>query len=113
MGILNIAQVEPGMVLEGEVKDRSGRVLLGSGVTLTERHLRTLKTWGVAEVAISGAAGRDDKATLDIAEVDPAMLAEVQAELLPSFKHVNLEHPVMKQLFEMRLLRTVRERMKA
>ncbi|NTW99914.1 MAG: hypothetical protein HGB35_08325, partial [Geobacteraceae bacterium] len=54
MGIIAIENIETGMVLASDVRDRSGRMLLGSGVELTQKHLVVFRTWGVLEADIAG-----------------------------------------------------------
>ena len=39
------------MVLAGDAKDLIGLALLKSGAKITEKHLKTLKSWGMTEAA--------------------------------------------------------------
>ncbi len=54
MGVLNISDLTPGMVLEEDVVTDKGTMLLPKGVELTERHLEIMKTWGVNEASVEG-----------------------------------------------------------
>lgn len=49
---VNIKEVKPGMVLAREVCGTDGRMLLGKGVSLEDKHLRILNMWGVSEIFI-------------------------------------------------------------
>ena len=40
MAKINLQDIRPGMVLESDLKDRNGPVLLGSNNTITEKHLK-------------------------------------------------------------------------
>lgn len=54
MGLMNVDQLMPGMVLEKNLLAFNGRFLLPRGAVLTEGHIRTMKTWGVVEAEIEG-----------------------------------------------------------
>lgn len=56
-----VQEVRPGCILAEAAHDRSGRLLVPAGTTLQERHLRVLRSWGVASVNIQD-AGDDDLA---------------------------------------------------
>lgn len=44
--------IESGMILAKPIVNNFGQVLLGSGVTLGEKHVRLLKTWSIEFVDI-------------------------------------------------------------
>jgi hypothetical protein len=94
----------PGMILGADVRDRSGRLLLGTGTELSERHLFILRTWGVVEVEIAGEEerGDDPKSTKTI---DPTLCAAIEKKIAPLFCHVDNTHPAIKELISMRILR--------
>ena len=54
MGRVGTGNLQPGMVLAGEVKTFKGQLLLPSGTVLTERHIEKLMAWGVPETDIDG-----------------------------------------------------------
>ena len=57
MGIVNIHDVEEGMVLLSEVSNKHGNVLLKPGDKLIEKTIMLLKSWGITEVDIEGHDG--------------------------------------------------------
>ena len=57
MGIVNINDVEAGMVLLSEVSNKHGNVLLKPGDELAEKTIMLLKSWGITEVDIEGHDG--------------------------------------------------------
>ena len=74
MGMVPLEQLETGMVLASDVLDRNGRMLLGAGAELNQKHLTIFRTWGVAEADIAGIDYVSDDLPLP-AEIDPAALA--------------------------------------
>ncbi|GAM09782.1 hypothetical protein OR1_02063 [Geobacter sp. OR-1] len=104
MATVSIDNLAAGMILKSNVCDRSGRLLLPEGVELTEKHLQILRTWGILEAEIVGgseteAAGHGDE------EISPEALAEAEANVKPLFIHNNLEHPAIKELLRLCIIR--------
>jgi hypothetical protein len=108
VGIIAAADIQAGMVLGSDVKDRSGRVLLTGGTELTEKHIWVFKMWGVTEANIKGVA-KGEIADSSASQVDPAVLAQAEAATREIFTHVNLDHPAMKEMFRLSTLRTARK----
>lgn len=106
MGMLALDNLEIGMVLASDVKDRNGRMLLGAGAELTQKHLTIFRTWGVAEVDIAGIDYADDETPLP-AEVDPAAVEAAELSLIPLFKHAGTDHPALKELLRLAAIRKV------
>ena len=55
MAYISVADVVAGLVVEEDVKDRNGRLIISCGITIEEKHLRILKTWGVTKIAVQSA----------------------------------------------------------
>lgn len=88
--------VETGMELNSDVVDRQGRILLKAGVILTEKHLRVFHTWGVLEVEIKGEVEPEE-----VKIIYPPELIEEATQLAKiHFQHNDINHPVIKKLFE-------------
>jgi len=109
MGIINLEDIQPGMILDAEVKDRSGRLLLGAGSEITEKHLKIFKMWGVTEADIQGIE-KEEIAVETAAELDPLLLQEAEAQGSELFCHTDLEHSFIKELFRLFTLRMVRQK---
>lgn len=107
MARINMEDVQIGMVLESDVQDRDGRVLLGAGTTLTEKHLKIFKMWGVTEADIRGVA-KEDVAARAVSKLDPQVVAEVQARLRDRFRHADMDHPFNAELFRLLTIRFAR-----
>ncbi len=105
MGTLRFNKVQPGMVLAGDVMDRTGRVILRAGVKLTALHLKTLKFWGVTEADIQGAENEKGEGKSEIP-------VAVEAGLKEAFRHTNQTHPAMKELFRLSSLYQLRQNRK-
>lgn len=112
MGVININNLEPGMILGANVLDRNGRVLLGSGQELTAKHIRVFKMWGVTEANVAGVE-EQEIAAREAADIDPALLQEAEEQVQELFLRAGQEHPAMKELARLAVLRrlqSMRER---
>ncbi|MHB8058890.1 MAG: hypothetical protein ACYDHC_13470 [Desulfuromonadaceae bacterium] len=105
MGKVAIENIETGMVLAGDVHDRTGRMLLGAGAELTQKHLVIFRTWGVLEADIVGQG--DDDASQIPADVNPFELAAAEQELAHLFQHADRTHPAIIELMRLAALRKV------
>lgn len=106
MGIVAIENIETGMTLASDVHDRSGRMLLGAGAELTQKHLVVFRTWGVLEADIEG-FGSDDTSDALPADIDPVELAAAERETALLFRHTNRSHPAIVELMKLAALRKV------
>lgn len=107
MANLAIEYVKPGMVLDSDVKDRNGRLLLHSGTEIKEKHINIFLAWGIPEVDIRGVT-KDDVASEMSDQVDPEILRKVEMELGDLFIHADREHPMLQELFRLCTLRRAR-----
>jgi hypothetical protein len=107
MGTVNISGLEPGMVISADVKDRLGRVLLGAGKELTEKHIRLFKMWGVTEAEVQGVE-QEDVAARESAAFDPERVQAAEQMTAELFAFSGLEHPAMKELARLSTLRRIR-----
>jgi len=104
MGTINLEDIQPGMFLEEAIEDRSGRILLGAGEEVTERHIRIFKMWGVTEAAVKN-VGEEDVSAKTAASVDPVLLRETQNTLRESFRHTDMGHAFNKEFLRLLSLR--------
>ena len=98
MGIVHINKLKPGMVLEEEVRDISGRLLLKSGKNIQFAHIRIFKIWGVTEVNIRGNNGSKNAAA---SALDPKRIEIIEDTTKDLFRHADLEHPALKEIFRL------------
>ena len=107
MGKINLSDIQPGMKLAADVKDRAGRLLLGAGSEITEKHLKVFKIWGVTEADIEGVE-KEEIVAQATAQLDPVLLAEAEQKAKQLFRHTDQTHPFIEELFRLTTLRTVR-----
>lgn len=108
MAFITIDKIQVGMVLNTEVCDRTGRVLLKSGCELTEWHIGKLSSAGIEDVDIAGAESSDEQIE---ASINPELLQQSIDALDPAFSLVDKEWDVMKELHRTAVLRDVRKKM--
>ena len=96
MAKILLNNVETGMELATDVVDRQGRVLLKSGIVLTEKHLRVFNTWGILEIEIKGDLEFEETKK----NYPPELVEEAQQQAQQHFQHTDLNHPVIQSLFD-------------
>ncbi|MGZ6236884.1 MAG: hypothetical protein ACXWMJ_06145 [Syntrophales bacterium] len=111
MGIINLEDIQVGMVLAGDIRERSGRVLLAGGSEITENHLRVFKMWGITEADIKDVEKEEIAASI-VAQLDPSLFQDIQSRVRERFCLADMEHPFIKELFRLVTLRQVRPKSK-
>jgi HD-like signal output (HDOD) protein len=102
MGIVHVDNLEVGMVLSEDVKDINARLLLTKGQKIQSKHIRIFKIWGITEVCVVGESqNKKDSTEFNI---NPDKLERITEETKYLFKHVDLSHPVIAELFRISLL---------
>ena len=96
MGIIHIDKLKPGMILDQEVRDINGRLLLKKEKEIKSSHIRIFKIWGVTEVSIRGNNGNKDTSA---GPADPELVEKMEKTTQDFFRHVDLEHPAMQEIF--------------
>jgi HD-like signal output (HDOD) protein len=104
MGIINVAELKPDMVLAEDLANLNGRFLLAKGTKLTPKHLMILKMWGVIEANIENVSRVDIEANA-ISRLEPAVIEEVRQSLTGPFQHTDIEHPAIRELFRICCIR--------
>ncbi len=97
MGKLLIDNVQPGMVLAEDLRDRHGRFLLAKGMPVQEKHLRIFKIWGVSEVAVEGEGAHP------VAEPEQYSQQEwdrAASRILDRFPDFDPQNPVSRKLLD-------------
>jgi HD-like signal output (HDOD) protein len=97
MGSIAVDSLKKGMVLSEDVLDVNARLLLSKGQQITAKHIRVLKIWGITEVHVVGekCKGKSEKP-----KADPETVEMVIACTKEIFKNLDLEHPAVKEIFE-------------
>jgi HD-like signal output (HDOD) protein len=101
MGSIHINKLKPGMVLDAEVRDINGRLLLKRDKEIQSAHIRIFKIWGITEVNIRGNNGSKGASA---GPADPELIEKVKENTRDLFRHVDLEHPAIKEIFRISIL---------
>jgi hypothetical protein len=80
--LVKLDEIQPGMVLEKDVANLQGAVLLRKGSEITERHLNIFKTWGVSSIFI-----KEELSAADLGGRTPGDVA--QSEVIAAEKAIN------------------------
>ena len=107
MARINLEDIRPGMVLASDAKDRNGRILLGAGNELTDKHLKIFKMWGITDADIKN-VGTEEVAALSASRFEPELLKEAENQIRERFRHTNLEHPFNQELCRLLTMRLAR-----
>ena len=107
MGKVNLDDIKPGMKLEKDVQERSGRVLLRAGTEITERHLNIFRTWGVAEADIESMS-REEAAAQAARDLDPEVLKAAEEFVSSLFEYTDANHDAVRELKRLCVLRSIR-----
>ena len=105
MALVAVDHLKEGMVLENDLVAFNGRFLLPSGASLTEKHIQTMKIWGVAEVAVTEDKDEDlpdENSSL----ISPEIFARGEDLIAPLFLTKPEESP-MKEIYGIGLDRVV------
>ncbi len=86
------------MTIADDLLGRDGRLLLKVGAVLTEKHIRAMKIWGIPYAYIK--VGEEIEADDKVAQQKAGHTDTIPTELLGKFKLANMDHPLIKELFE-------------
>ncbi len=108
MGRLNLDEIQLGMVIATDVLDRNGRVLLKTGMQISDKHLRILKQWGITDADIEGVS-REEVNARAVENLDKEALGRAEEHHKELFRHTDREHPFVAELFRLSVLRNVNQ----
>ncbi|MGB9715375.1 MAG: hypothetical protein ACPL1G_03040 [Thermodesulfovibrionales bacterium] len=104
MAIINLEYLKPGMVLNNDVKDINGRLLMTAGTEIAEKHLHILKAWGITEVDIKGITEKEVE-DLTKKDIDPFIFEQAENELNEIFIYTDKTHPAIREIFRLCAIR--------
>ena len=84
------------MILDEEVRDINGRLLLKKDKKIQSSHIRIFKIWGVTEVNIQGNNGDKNPS---VSPASPERVEKIKENTKNLFRFVDLEHPAIKEIF--------------
>lgn len=97
--MVTLENIEPGMVLAANLVDKSGRLLLGKGVEIQDKHILIFRTWGIIEANILGDYGTTAPPLPD--NISQETLDQARKLLLPQYLHTDIEHPAIAELLRL------------
>ena len=108
MGIIRFDNLKPGMVLEENVFDSKGRLLLGKGTPLNETHLKVFASRGIVDVAIQDVT---EKVLFEEskAEIDSSVYNQAVKETREHFQHTNVDQEAISELIQLCTLRRAKQ----
>ena len=95
---INLDKAELGMVVAEDVIGSQGRMLLGKGTVISDKHIRIMKTWGINALVIEG-----EEEFAESIPLSPELLQQAENEIKPIFSKTNLDHPVVAHLHQERI----------
>lgn len=101
---ISVDDLEVGMALAEDVHDQLGRLLLPSGTTLTERHLRAFQMWGILTVKVRGIGEAEAPEPV----ISPEIIAQAEALVLERMRHQDLTSPVIQEIIRFTVQREAR-----
>jgi len=104
MGIINVKDLKPQMVLLGDIKDCRGRLLISKGTILNEKYLKICRMWGVVEADVQGVSPEDLYASA-INSFDVAAVTAAEQIVQERFCHNDMTHPAIRELVRLSTLR--------
>ncbi len=104
MGVINLEDLTPDMLLADDVQALNGRVLLRSGSRITEKHIGIFQAWGVTEADISGVS-KGDIADSAAEEIDPQVLSLARETAEGRFRLAGSTHPLLEELLRISTFR--------
>ncbi len=100
MAAISADDLAPGMVLATDAKHANGSVLLRAGTTLSEKHIKTFRAWGIAAVEIAGVSS-DEVRSNALGDTSDAAIALARDVMNQRFRHANQGHPLMAELLQL------------
>lgn len=112
--VMNIptSELTPGMRLEKDIHDKSGRLLATAETELTDKHIRIFKCWGIAHAEITH---EHPESPPEEAEISVEAMQQATAAATHLFRLANPEHPAVERLFALsrdRMARRLQKQMK-
>lgn len=94
MAKVNLSDIKEGMITAEPVRIQN-KVILGEGITITEKHIHLFKTWGVAFVEIDDDNYEEEEA---VSSLTPEEKAAILEDITKRFSLVKEPSPVMQEI---------------
>ena len=110
MGVISVNDLKKGMVLERDVSNKHGNILLGRGDTLNDKHIMLLKSWGITEADIEGFS-KDQVEEREREALSTDTMASIEENLKDLFPDFG-DNPLMEELYRVIKKFNIKQEMK-
>ena len=97
MGLINIDDIEVGMVLASDLRTVQGRLLLPKGTRFTTQHLKVCRIWGVTEAEIQDTDEQEARRAR-LEDYPPELVARAKKIVAFRFKLTDIRNPVTAEM---------------
>jgi len=104
MGKINVDDLRPGMVVASDLYGPNERFLLAAETVLAEKHLQTLKAWGVTEADIHDIS-KSEVEERSYARFDQDCIERARQRVGERFVLADQEHEAVAELYRLAVLR--------
>jgi len=104
---VRVADACAGMELIQPVRTLRGITLFNTGITLTEKHIKALKAWGITEIEIKG---ENDTASPSRRNLDDSSRNEVIGEVDFIFQKADMTKPLVRELYELAIKHKIKRK---
>lgn len=94
MAKINLSDIKEGMVTSEPVRIQN-RVILGEGISITEKHIHLFKTWGVAFIDVVTDASSDSEVESTLSKEEKDLLLR---EIEERFSLIKKDTPLMTEI---------------
>ena len=88
-----------------DVRDRSGRLLLGRGSAVEDKHIRLFRAWGVSQVVIHSQEAAAEPVATATPAPDSELWQRAEAMVQDRFRFSNPDSPAVRELMRLAILR--------
>jgi len=101
MSYVAVDKLKQGMVVDQDVHDINRRLLISKGQELSEKHLRILKIWGVAEISV---VADGNAAPSEAAPTDVEKAGRIKATLDFILQQFDINAPAIRDVYQVAFL---------
>ena len=100
MGIIQIDDLEVGVELAEDVQSPQGMKIASQGDTITAKHVKAFRAWGITEINIQGADSQKSPTRDEEPEVNIPKQQGIQ-KIDKLFEKTNRDNPVISELYKL------------
>jgi hypothetical protein len=106
MGIIHIDELEVGLKLAEDVQSPQGMKIASQGDTITAKHVKAFKAWGITEINIQGVDSQESRPQDE--EPKGAVPRQVVVQEIDRlFEKTNRNDPVVSELYNLALNKAI------